>query len=74
MQLAIDDQLTEADYNATAREIIFDGVMLGTGVIKGPTVFGRTRRKWAMLTDGDQSMYKLESVKDKRPATERVDP
>jgi len=74
MQLAIDDQLTEADYNATAREIIFDGVMLGTGVIKGPTVLGRTRRKWVMLTDGDQSMYKLESVKDKSPATERVDP
>lgn len=46
MGLEIEDQLTEAKYPLKARMCIHDACTLGTGVLKGPIVVGRTRRKW----------------------------
>lgn len=78
MQLEIDDQLTEAKYPAKCREVIKDGVVLGTGVLKAPIVVGRTRRKWtAQQAVGKDGMPKvvraLETVTDPRPSVEHVD-
>ena len=46
MQLEIDDQFTECDYNAEVRKVIHNSAVLGTGVLKGPMVTNRTRKAW----------------------------
>ena len=70
MQRAIDDQLKECNYPAEARKAIHDAIKLGTGVIKGPAIFGRVKRKWMMVDGGMQ----LEIGEDLSPAAARVDP
>lgn len=42
MRTRIDDQLQESAYAAHGRDVIGDGVLYGTGVLKGP--FGKVRR------------------------------
>lgn len=44
MELEIEDQLVECGYNAKARRVIRDGVVLGTGILKGPVVTGKLDR------------------------------
>lgn len=44
MQELIHDQLVEAKYNAKARDVIHDGCVFGTGVLKGATVTGKMNR------------------------------
>lgn len=75
MQLEIDDQLTECDYNAEVRKVIHFAAVLGTGVIKGPIVTNRTRKAWQPYkgADGDQ-IHVLEIVEETKPASFSVDP
>ncbi|MEQ9131091.1 MAG: hypothetical protein RJQ08_13715 [Salinisphaeraceae bacterium] len=47
MQEEIDDHLRQCDYGGQARLAIRDACRIGTGVIKGPVVGDRNRRKWA---------------------------
>lgn len=42
----IDDQLNESNYAARARDAIHDACVLGTGILKGPVIVGRTKRRW----------------------------
>jgi hypothetical protein len=75
MEREIDDQLTECDYTIKCREVINDSVILGTGVLKGPVVTAKTRKKWQKMPAGNgKSVHTLQHVNDARPAVEHVDP
>ncbi len=72
MQQQIEDDFTEADYNAKAREVIEDACKLGTGILKGPVVVNRTRRAWK--TDPATGQSVMEVQEEFSPSVERVDP
>jgi len=76
MRKEIDDQLTECRYNSQARLAIRDGVLLGTGILKGPMQMGRTRRAWVphMDTDTNKVIHILEIKEEVKPYTARVSP
>lgn len=71
MQTEIDDQLTEANYNAVCREIIHDAVVMGIGIIKGPMVEKRTKKAWIQNEAGQ---WILDIRQEIKPTAERVDP
>ena len=71
MELEITDQLVESNYNVKARDAIHDGVVLGTGVMKGPTTSTKMRQVWAIGESGEQE---LTDVPDAKPDWSRVDP
>lgn len=74
MRDVMDDQLAEAGYNATIREIIHDACVLGIGILKGPVVRHRLRRSWRALKDATGSVYVADIIEDRRPHAVRVDP
>ena len=75
MQLRIDDQLLESDYNGELRKVIHDAAVLGTGVIKGPVVTNRVRKAWQPMTDAmGQTVQTVMIVEELAPASFRVDP
>lgn len=45
MQDVIDDQLLESRYHIKARDIIHDACQLGTAILKGPVIIGRTKKR-----------------------------
>lgn len=71
MQDVIDDQLLESRYHIKARDIIHDACQLGTAIIKGPVIVGRTKKRWDVMPDG---MSVLQIVEALEPTVERVDP
>lgn len=71
MQEEIDDHLREARYSIQAREVIADACRIGTGIMKGPVIGGRTRRAWQRT---DENVYTLTEVADSRPVYWRIDP
>lgn len=71
MQTEIDDQLTEAKYNAVCREIIHDAVVMGIGIIKGPMVERSSKRAWI---EDEQGNWVLKTHEDHMPTAARVDP
>lgn len=70
MQRTVDDQLAESNYPTVAREVIHDGIVLGTGVIKGPHPLLKTKKAWTIV-DGQQVLQVLENA---APTVVRVDP
>lgn len=80
MEDEIDDQLRECNYQIESREVIRDACLLGTGVMKGPVVSGKSRRMWAEQevrhpeTGQTLTVHELQHVTDPRPAYHRVDP
>lgn len=74
MQLLMEDQLAEANYNAVLRDVIQDAGVFGTGILKGPQPVGRTRTSWKPISDGETTVRVMEQVTDMRPAPLRVDP
>lgn len=75
MEAEIDDQLQETQYNAVCRQVIHDACVLGTGILKGPVIVGKTYQRWRQLTDSNgDSVQVLEVEETKRPIVERVDP
>ena len=71
MQDVIDDQLLESRYHIKARDIIHDACQLGTAIIKGPVIVGRTKKRWDVMPDG---MSMLQIVEALEPTVERIDP
>lgn len=69
MQRQIDDRFTEANYPLKARKTIHQGIVLGTGVIKGPHVVGRVKKKWSI--NGSASV--LQIMENLDPTVEWVD-
>ncbi len=70
MQSEIDDQLKESRYQVKARDVIHDAAVAGTGVIKGPVIVGRSRKRWDTLEDGTSVLTVKEALE---PSAERVD-
>lgn len=71
MQTEIDDQLVEARYAIKARDIIHDACQIGTAILKGPVIIGRTKKRWDVMMDG---MTQLSVIEALEPTVERVDP
>ena len=69
MQTEIADQLSEANYQDVCRDLIHDGCLYGSGVIKAPIVINRTRKKWEQE---DGSVYTLSEVSEYLPGVEHV--
>ena len=87
MKAEIKDQLVEAQYDIKSRQVVYDGCRMGAGVMKGPTVESRTRRKYEQVDDLDDDgkviplnsgdpkrIWKLSETQDPLPGWERVDP
>lgn len=76
MEKEIDDQLTECSYNGEGRKIIQDAAKLGTGILKGPAVTNRIKKKWTKKRDPatGKSVQMLEVMEVIRPQSYRVDP
>jgi hypothetical protein len=70
MEAAIDDPLTECNYNAEQRKVIEDAVVLGIGIMEGPYLRKRTSKVWQVR--GEQAiMVESDSIV---PASRRRDP
>lgn len=73
MEDEMDDQLTECNYNAVQRRGIDQVAQLGTMVLKGPNIVGRSKRVWQRQQDATGTVHVCQIVEDKRPAAEWVD-
>ena len=71
MQTEIDDQLKESRYQIKSRDSIHDAALIGTGVLKGPVIVGRTKKRWQTDESGTSVLVVEESLE---PSAERVDP
>ena len=75
MQLEIEDQLVECDYNGELRKVLHNSARLGTGVIKGPIVTNRTRKAWQPYKDMEgNTIHQLDIVNEVTPASFSIDP
>lgn len=79
MQMAIDDDLTECRYSATARDVIHDSCKLGVGVMKGPFVANKSRGRWQAQINPETGnvvpgQYVLHDAGQARAGARRVDP
>lgn len=76
MELEIDDQLTEAKYNAVQRKAIEQMTRLGTGILMGPVITDEWRVKWES-TQGEggktQWVRRLVPNTDMRPGVQFID-
>lgn len=72
MEKLISDQLVEARYNAKCREVIHDACVVGTGIIKGPVVLGKTDR--AYVHDKEKGEFVTVIKQVFQPGTEVVRP
>src|SRR5690606_36944875 len=71
MQDHIDDNLTECNYNGELRSVLQNGVILGTGVIKGPFPINHENRAWIPREDGTHELHFTTEV---QPASQSLDP
>lgn len=62
MEDEIDDQLTECQYNYEGRKVIQSAAMLGTGILKGPSVVNQVSKKWVPQTSTDPQTGKPTTV------------
>lgn len=49
MEREIDDQLKESRYEEKCREVLHDGCVLGTGILKGPVISGVSHREFKQV-------------------------
>lgn len=70
MSEEIDDQLIASRYGAHCRDAIMDACKIGTGILKGPIIGEKQRRRWTETEDG----FALTSRIDTMPAVQRADP
>ena len=52
MSSVINDQLIEMDYSEETKKVIRSALMYGTGIMKGPLVGKRQKRRWQPTEDG----------------------
>jgi hypothetical protein len=70
MQRVVDDQFQQSRFPSESRKVIHDALKLGTGVVKGPVVFGRKRKQWSV----ENGVAQLSMVEDLSPTVVRIDP
>jgi hypothetical protein len=71
MENEIDDQLTEAGFNAVCRDVIHQAVVIGTGIIKGPMVEKSSKRAWV---EGENGQWEMSTKEENKPTATSVDP
>ncbi len=69
MEKEINDQLVEARYHAIMRDVIHDGCVFGTGIVKAPIILARQRKSWKNVGEGVHSM---DMVDEYRPGVEKI--
>ena len=77
MESEIEDQLGECRFPLRARDVIRDGVRLGTGVVKGPVLDNAARRRtqWVKsASEGGAEVYEMRPRDSAKPSYHRVDP
>ena len=87
MERQIDDRFTEAKYPMQARLLIEDAAKLGSGILKGPTLAGKDRPTWELLSEASKdaisttetekkarSKWKLTFRETNAPMYRRVNP
>jgi hypothetical protein len=74
MELEVDDQLAECNYNAECRKLIHEAAVIGTGVMCGPILVNRKTKTWTPVSDGHNTVHVLEITSDIKPASEFVSP
>lgn len=74
MQREIDDQLSESGYNEVMRGVIHDAVVLGTGIVKSPTLVRSVKKRYTQEEIAGMKISKLEIKEELRPGLERVSP
>jgi len=62
MEKLINDEIDESSGSQELRNAIFESVLLGTGIIKGPFTFNKTLHRYVKNEDGTRS-YQPEQVK-----------
>ena len=62
MEKLIHDEIDESSGSQELRSAIFESVLLGTGIIKGPFTFNKTLHRYVKNEDGSRS-YQPEQVK-----------
>jgi len=77
MERLIDDQLTESNYPAQCRAIIDDMVKVGIGILKGPIINDRPRKRWKAVEDASTGkpsdvLFELAKEDDTAPRFRRV--
>jgi len=71
MEEEIYDQLKASSYQAQCRDVIEDACKLGSGVIKGPVLTEKVRKRWVQQDDGSHALVEVLDIK---PGFVRVDP
>lgn len=71
MERKVDDALTECRFNGQQRRQIFEAVLMGTGVIKGPKPSKKTYRRYVKPQDG-QGGYGLMEIDEIKPGSEWI--
>ena len=75
MESEINDQLKQAKYDISMRQVLHDACKIGTGISKGPTLTNKIRRRWEQAADEAGGVaHILGEVEDPRPDNSRVDP
>ena len=72
MSIVIDDQLTEMDYSEETKKVLRSGLLYGTGIMKGPMISNRTKRKWQPVNTEDGIDYDEVVSKEEVPLLEFV--
>jgi|TARA_R110000751_G_scaffold304296_1_gene419678 hypothetical protein len=71
MEQTIKDQLTETKASIELRKALFESVLYGTGIIKGPFTINEVVPRWEMVADDEGNMTKDYSPKTQiKPALE----
>ncbi len=70
MQRQVDDRLKEADWPSVGRRAIHQALVLGTAVVKGPMVLGRTKKRRSQVQPG---VFVLVAEQDMVPTAVGVD-
>lgn len=76
MRDKIDDLLQESGFNGVMRAAIDDMGVYGTGIVKGPSLIGKTHKRWKknVIQQGEQTVeqWVLEVVHEANPGVEHV--
>lgn len=60
MSSVIDDQLTEMDYPEETKKVLRSGLMFGSGILKGPMITQRQKRRWEENGPGHDYIEKVD--------------
>ena len=63
MEKLIHDEIDESNGSQELRSAVFESVLLGTGIIKGPFTFNKTLHRWNKEEGSDERTYQPETAR-----------